>query len=353
MPTHNHGLLLRLAVASALSQTLSDIEVFIVGDGMTPETREAATALEESDGRVRVFDSPKGARHGELLRHEALRHASGDVVCYLSDDDLWLPDHIANARTALSEADFAHSLPTRVQIDGSLAVWTVDLTSEYYRAMLLGGTNAIPLTTAAHTLALYHRLPHGWRTTPDGTPTDLYMWQQILEADDVIAVSGFAPSALSFPAPERRHMAGDERLVELRKWASRMRDPLWSSTFHAEVLDLVATDRAAQHAARRVEADRFTATLADARGSEQRASQQVTELTLLNEALAKPRDEDQRQIVALLLGNEQAIDKLGDVEQELTAAYGTVTWRLRNALLRVPGLGRFYRLVARVLGPRP
>ena len=33
VPTHDHGPTLRASVASALRQTVSDIEVFIVGDG--------------------------------------------------------------------------------------------------------------------------------------------------------------------------------------------------------------------------------------------------------------------------------------------------------------------------------
>lgn len=41
--------------------------------------------------RFHVLDRPKGTRHGELYRHEALQVAKGKFVCYLSDDDLWFP----------------------------------------------------------------------------------------------------------------------------------------------------------------------------------------------------------------------------------------------------------------------
>ena len=87
IPTYNHGSLLRYSVASALRQTVRDLEIFIVGDGVPDATREIVAELQH-DPRVRFFDNPKGPRHGELHRHAALRQASGEIVCYLSDDDL-------------------------------------------------------------------------------------------------------------------------------------------------------------------------------------------------------------------------------------------------------------------------
>jgi hypothetical protein len=350
VPTHNHGRLLQVAVDSALSQTVADIEVFIVLDGPTPATRAAAIEVQNSDDRVRVFDNPKGARHGELHRHEALRHASGRIVCYLSDDDLWLPNHVANALAMLSRADFAHSLPTWVTTDGNFGVWTVDLASAFYRDMLLGGINRIPLTTAAHTTALYRRLPHGWRTTPEGTPTDLYMWQQILSTADVTTVSGTDPTALSFPAPERLDMTLEERLDELHTWEKRIREPEGASSIRVDVLDSVTRERAELHAAGQVEADRFAAEVVTARQNELRASQQIEELTLDNQQLVEQREETERRILADQRERETLTDSLVTAERQLLAMQASTTWRLRNTALKVPGVGRIYRHIARLLG---
>ena len=62
----------------------------MVGDGVEDDTRTALEPFADDD-RVRFFDLPKGPRHGELNRHETLRQATGNIVCYLSDDDLLLP----------------------------------------------------------------------------------------------------------------------------------------------------------------------------------------------------------------------------------------------------------------------
>lgn len=81
IPTFNHGPTLLYSVASALEQTVQDIEVFIIGDGVPDVTREIVGNFIGQDKRVRFFDNPKGPRHGEIYRHQALAEASGEIVC--------------------------------------------------------------------------------------------------------------------------------------------------------------------------------------------------------------------------------------------------------------------------------
>ena len=91
IPTFDHGPLLEYSLASALRQTVPDIEVFIIGDGVPDVTRQIVARAVRQDPRVRFFDNPKGARRGEAHRHRALAEAKGSIVCYLSDDDLGRP----------------------------------------------------------------------------------------------------------------------------------------------------------------------------------------------------------------------------------------------------------------------
>lgn len=235
IPTHDHGRLIRHAVRSALSQTVEEIEVLIVGDGASPETREAATALGEHE-RVRFFDNAKGPRHGEVHRHAALADARGEIVCYLSDDDLWMPSHIESMLQLLSEADFASSPTMRFRARGEADLLLADLGSPRDREMLLSGRNRVPLSGGAHTLAFYRRLPFGWRTTPEGTPTDLYMWQQLLEDPTCRAHSAKRPSVLNFPAPERRGWTLSERGEELEEYAAKANNPAWRAQTELDLL---------------------------------------------------------------------------------------------------------------------
>src|SRR5262245_54799950 len=109
IPTHDHGPTLRYALTSALFQTVGEVEVFVIGDGISPEGRAVAEEFAVADERVRFFDFQKGERHGEASRHEALAEANGEFVFYLSDDDLWFSDHVAELSALLHEADFGHT----------------------------------------------------------------------------------------------------------------------------------------------------------------------------------------------------------------------------------------------------
>jgi len=245
IPTHDHGRLLTRSVRSALEQTVADIEVVIVGDGISEEGRDAAREMMRLDGRVRFLDAPKGKRHGEPTRHAILAEVETDFVCYLSDDDLLLPDHVAQIRHLLGSADFAHSLPCYVQVDGEIGVWNVDLNLDVYRDLLLFGHNRIPLSAAAHTCEAYRRLPHGWRTTPPGVPTDLFMWQQFLDVPGMRFASGTHPTVLHFPSPERRSWTVEARLDELDRWSRRAAEsrPIAGLISVAERAAALAEDR--------------------------------------------------------------------------------------------------------------
>src|SRR6266849_3725591 len=94
IPTHDHGPTLRASIASALRQTISEIEVFVLGDGVPDETRDIMADILKTDERVRFFDNPKDERLGELHRPVALEIAKGRIVCYLADDDLYFPGHV-------------------------------------------------------------------------------------------------------------------------------------------------------------------------------------------------------------------------------------------------------------------
>jgi GalNAc5-diNAcBac-PP-undecaprenol beta-1,3-glucosyltransferase len=176
VPTHEHSELLPYAARSALRQTVADLELFIVGDGVEDDTREVVARLEAEDDRVRFFDMPKGERLGEAYRGPILQQARGGVVCYLSDDDLWLSDHVETMTAALAEADFASATTLCYRSEDELDVLVLVLTMPFYRELLLSGHSRIPLSAGAHTMAMYRRLPYGWRTTPAGIPTDRYMW---------------------------------------------------------------------------------------------------------------------------------------------------------------------------------
>lgn len=245
VPTHDHGPTLIHSVGTALAQTVSDIEVIIVGDGVNDVARGVIADLQRGDSRVRFLDYPKGPRYGEIHRHAALASARGRIVCYLSDDDLWLPNHIAEMESLLqADIGFAHTLPLWIGPSDRLRYWSVDLAIPYYRDQTVLDRNWIPLSSAGHTLDLYRRLPIGWSTTPArqaGTTT--YMWKKLLESGCGV-MSGTQPTVLVFPSSERRGWSLERRVQELEPWHKHVADPSWVASFRDRTLDHFVRERA-------------------------------------------------------------------------------------------------------------
>lgn len=221
VPTHDHAATLDLAVRSALAQTLAEIEVIVVGDGVGDDTRDVIAGLLAEDPRLRFLDLPKGPNHGEIHRDRAIAGTRAKVVCYLCDDDLLLPAHVESMVGLLEDADLAQSQNGRLEVGGAWYHGFADLASPACREWVLRpDRNVVSLTGTAHTVAAYRRLPYGWRTTPEGRYPDHYMWQQFLAEPWVRAVTATRVTALHFPS----HLEGREewspaaRRAELEAW---------------------------------------------------------------------------------------------------------------------------------------
>jgi len=243
IPTHDHGATLRRALASVRRQSVQDFEVIVVGDGVPDVTREFMAEETAADSRVRFLDFHKGERNGELHRHRALADARGGIVCYLGDDDLWLPEHLEVMAECLADADFAHTLSATIAPDGSVTVAIVDLARPLDRERILTRDSGISLTVAGHAMAAYRRLPHGWRTTPRGIPTDVHMWRQFLADPACRARSDHRPTALHFASSLRAGMTAAERDAELAQWEAKAADERWRRQ-HAERLLVAAAEQA-------------------------------------------------------------------------------------------------------------
>jgi hypothetical protein len=87
LPTRDRPALLPRAVASVLVQLYPRWELIVVDDGDTDAVAEALGEVE--DERVRVVEGPR--RGLSAARNAGLDAATGDVVCYLDDDNTMHP----------------------------------------------------------------------------------------------------------------------------------------------------------------------------------------------------------------------------------------------------------------------
>ncbi|MEM8620407.1 MAG: glycosyltransferase family A protein [Actinomycetota bacterium] len=225
--TGDRGPLLELSVGSVLRQSMENIEVFIVGDGVDEQTRIDAARLEQSDDRVVFIDHPKHPRRGEPYRDRLLRErAHGSFVAYLLDRDLWFRDHLVEVEAGLVNADFVATLPTLFRDDGTVSPpYKLDLATAAAlpRARRIDGV--APMSTVGHTLDAYLRLPFGWRETPKGVATDSYMWHQFLDQSWIGAASLPVATVVYLKRGNHPGLSTDERRLLLEEYTELLLQP--------------------------------------------------------------------------------------------------------------------------------
>jgi hypothetical protein len=177
---------------------------------------------------------PKAAPRGEPHRHAMVQEARGEIVCYLSDDDLWTTDHVATMLEVLGPggADFAMTLQVRPMPAGGLALGPpgyVDLALPLHRRLCAQPTSGFAngLSCVAHTMACYRSLPFGWRPAPPRTASDGWMWQQCLTQPALRAISRRRATALHLHSPVRRGWPLERRLAEMQRVAETLFSGGW------------------------------------------------------------------------------------------------------------------------------
>src|SRR5918996_212462 len=90
IPTYNYGRYLPEAVESVLHQTFPDLEVIVVDDGSTDDTRELIGRF--GDKVCYIYQRNQGL---PAARNTGIRAARGEYVGFLDSDDLWLPGKLA------------------------------------------------------------------------------------------------------------------------------------------------------------------------------------------------------------------------------------------------------------------
>ena len=98
IPTFNRGALLDEAIHSVLAQTFDDLELIVVDDGSTDDTRRRVEA--HRDPRVRYLHQRNTGL--AAARNAGIQAARGSYVAFLDDDDSWQPDKLRRQMELLS-----------------------------------------------------------------------------------------------------------------------------------------------------------------------------------------------------------------------------------------------------------
>ena len=106
IPSFNHARYLGQAVGSVLEQTHRDLELVVVDDGSTDESREILRTFR--DPRIRVELQENAGAHAAINRGLAL--SRGELLAILNSDDRFAPQRLARAVAAF-------------EVEPSLGLW--------------------------------------------------------------------------------------------------------------------------------------------------------------------------------------------------------------------------------------
>lgn len=93
VPTYNQAHYLPYALNSLRAQTYQNWEAIVVDDGSTDNTRKVMERYAALDKRVHCVHKSNGGVASAL--NEALKHAKGEWICWLSTDDLFEPEKLS------------------------------------------------------------------------------------------------------------------------------------------------------------------------------------------------------------------------------------------------------------------
>ena len=220
IPTHNRRETVLLAARSALAQTRPPEQIIVLCDGCDDGTAEAVRSL--GSPLTDAIELPKAPGYAYGHRNRSLELARGEVILWLADDDLLLPDHLERigALWDCGRLDLVQSDAVLVHADDSLGWFGGDWSTRQGRAQLATvNTNPMASVSVRVDVAL---AAGGWDDTlPRAADWDL--WQRVVQRGARTARSP-EPTVLHFRATGRGQ-PWDDRVRQNTSWLARMADP--------------------------------------------------------------------------------------------------------------------------------
>ena len=214
IPTYNWSTVLPYSIGSVLSQTFTDFELLVVGDGCTDESERVVGSI--ADPRLRWINLPANSGHQSAPNNEGLRQARGELIAYLGHDDLWLPHHLEVLVGEIDRgADHAFSMAEMFCPEGAF----VDVAPHGNR--YIPGLSIAP-STLMHRRSVIDKVG-GWRDYRELTiDPEADLCRRIHEAGFHIA-SLARLTVIKFPAAWRQDAYRRREAKEQKHWYERIR----------------------------------------------------------------------------------------------------------------------------------
>jgi len=95
---YNYAQFLPVAIESAIQQTYSPIEIIVVDDGSTDQSREIISRYQTNV--VPIFKQ-NGGNNSAI--NAGIKHSHGNIICFLDADDFFFPEKVASVVHAFTQ----------------------------------------------------------------------------------------------------------------------------------------------------------------------------------------------------------------------------------------------------------
>lgn len=102
IPTYNRGSLIERSVKSVLEQDYHNLEVIIVDDCSTDNTKEVIGSLD--DGRIKYIQHTYN-NGANAARNTGIKAAKGDYIAFQDSDDEWMPEKLSKQVKIFDDSD--------------------------------------------------------------------------------------------------------------------------------------------------------------------------------------------------------------------------------------------------------
>lgn len=106
IPTYNRASTICRAIESVLKQTYSNIELIIVDDGSTDETKLLLKQYKQNENLKIIETTNLGV---SCARNLGVARAKGDYISFLDSDDEWLPGKLSSQIPLLKDYEWVHT----------------------------------------------------------------------------------------------------------------------------------------------------------------------------------------------------------------------------------------------------
>ena len=88
IPIYNTEKYLQRCVDSILEQTYNNIEIILVNDGSTDNSKQICEHYQQLDSRIKLINKPNGGLSD--ARNKGLDHSTGEYIIFIDSDDFWV-----------------------------------------------------------------------------------------------------------------------------------------------------------------------------------------------------------------------------------------------------------------------